>query len=273
MTGSVRSPGSSALPRTYVGRWLRAGMLRQDELRDRLNTTQNGDEPGVVEAAHELVVRHYFGVTPDEGEILAIAGMLEVRTAQAKIPVSEHDVEAVIRSALQGSGAPQGVHRSMLYLLRGHVIMLIAGLLQLAEPEVNALLREAERVAFERGWHPVLVPRGSAREHPGRRDAARDGQAVVADSSGSRETGPAYVTYDPRRDVINIWDTEDRSPSRYPPALPPTVVTAWGAHVTEVVEKYTGPYAAAVRDARQRGHIRVLIYPGSDGIQKFDDIA
>ncbi|HSR86480.1 MAG TPA: hypothetical protein VLM11_20085, partial [Streptosporangiaceae bacterium] len=35
-------PGSPALPRTYVGRWLRAAMLDQRELRDELATTLNG---------------------------------------------------------------------------------------------------------------------------------------------------------------------------------------------------------------------------------------
>jgi hypothetical protein len=67
--GYLRHSGRSALPRTYVGRSLRAAMLDQQDERDRLVATLNhgsaigwnDDEPAVVEAAGELVMRCLFG--------------------------------------------------------------------------------------------------------------------------------------------------------------------------------------------------------------------
>jgi hypothetical protein len=157
---------SSALPRTYVGRWLRAGMLGQQELRDELVTTLNGgidgwndDEPAVLEAVCELMVRRYFGALPDDDEISDVARRLEEGTAQANRPVGQWQAEAVIRSGLDRSAAAAGMSRAELYLFRSYVIVFIALKLKLAASEVDELLREAERLAFERGWHPRLVPR------------------------------------------------------------------------------------------------------------------
>ena len=55
-------------PSTVVGKFLRAALLDQRELRRQLTTTLNngkpgwnGDEPAVVEAACEIAVREYFG--------------------------------------------------------------------------------------------------------------------------------------------------------------------------------------------------------------------
>jgi hypothetical protein len=77
---STRHAGNSALPRTFVGRWLRAAMLDRPDERDRLVPTLNrgsvtgwnDDEPAVVQAAAELVLRRFFG--PGEADRTRPAG-------------------------------------------------------------------------------------------------------------------------------------------------------------------------------------------------------
>jgi hypothetical protein len=77
---------AAALPRTYIGRWMLASMLDQRELRDRLTATLNGgsrvgwndDEPAVVEAASELMLRRYYGPDgPDDVAVTWIAALVE----------------------------------------------------------------------------------------------------------------------------------------------------------------------------------------------------
>ncbi len=166
--GQSTHPGSSAAPRTHVGRWLRAAMLGQRELRDRLLLTLNGgskgwndDEPAVVEVAAELVLRRYFG--PDETspeDITWLAQLVSASMAQDERPLDERQAETVIRSAL---GEERSALEALLavdrFRLRGIVASLASLKMELHAAEVDALLREAERVAFERGWHPQLVPR------------------------------------------------------------------------------------------------------------------
>jgi hypothetical protein len=91
-------PGSSALPRTFVGRWLRASMLGQRELRDQLVKTLNGgnrgwndDEPAVLKAACALIARRYFGDTPDDDEISDVARMIMEATAGEKDAPSQQN--------------------------------------------------------------------------------------------------------------------------------------------------------------------------------------
>jgi hypothetical protein len=66
-----RRPGTAALPRTFVDRWLPASMLDQRDERDRLASTLNrrvagwnDNEPAVVEAAAELGLLCYFRPQP-----------------------------------------------------------------------------------------------------------------------------------------------------------------------------------------------------------------
>jgi hypothetical protein len=163
-------PGSSALPRTYVGRWLRAALLGQQELRDQLATTLNGgvkgwndDERAVAGAACELITRRYFGDEPTDEEISDVARMIMEATAGEKEAVSQQNAAAVIRSALGETIELSGIRPGQLYLARTTTIYFAAKKLRLPAGEVDALLREAERVAFERGWHPALAPRRSTK--------------------------------------------------------------------------------------------------------------
>lgn len=152
-------------PRTNVGQWLRAALLRQTELRDRLRPKLNGgrktgwndDEPAVLEAACERAVGRFFGSDYDVRAVTAFAAQL--REANAGDPTYDQlKMEAVIRLAL---GEPdvdtQGITAGQKFLIRLVVLGGVVAKLGLGEADVDQLITEAERVAIERGWNPPLA--------------------------------------------------------------------------------------------------------------------
>jgi len=170
--GYLRRPGTSALPRTFVGRWLRAATLDERDERDRLVRTLNGgsatgwndDEPAVVEAAAELALQRYFGPDePDPDKVAALAYAVTAGLGQINRPLSEPHADAVIWSAL---GVPSPVFEALKpgdrHVLRGLVATAASVMTELDEAQLDELLREAEWVAFERGFHPPLVRRGKS---------------------------------------------------------------------------------------------------------------
>lgn len=155
---------SRGRPRTNVGQWLRATLLRQTELRDRLKTKLNGgkagwndDEPAVVQAACELAVSRFFGTSYDVRAITAFTA--ELREATAHDPrYDQLKTEAVIRSALGEQDVDtEGITASQKYLIRGAVVTLVYGKLRLSEADVDQLITDAEKIAVKRGWNPPLA--------------------------------------------------------------------------------------------------------------------
>jgi hypothetical protein len=143
-------------------------MLGQPELRDKLVTTLNGgvngwndDEPAVLEAACELMATRYFGPEPADhgGDVSDLAGMLAEATAEARVPVSQQQAASLIRAALDRTAPDAGLRPSQAYIFRSYLLSFMTMKLSLSEDEVDAVLREAERIAFDRGRHPNLVPR------------------------------------------------------------------------------------------------------------------
>jgi hypothetical protein len=160
---------SSALPRTYVGRWLRAAMLDQRELRDSLTVTLNSgrpgwndDEPAVAEAACELMLREFFGPAgPDTAAVQRLSVEVSHAYGADKLPISQQDAEAVICASASRANAVAGtVHRGHAVRISSTVAAVLAVRLGMGDAAVDALLREAERVAYDSGFHPALVPRG-----------------------------------------------------------------------------------------------------------------
>jgi len=153
-------------PRTYVGQSLRAALLRQTELRDRLHPKLNGgretgwnaDEPAVVEAACELAVGRFFGTSYDVRAITAFVA--ELREATANDPTHDRlKTEAVIRLALGDQDVDTaGITAGQKLRIRGAVLTLALGKLgRLSEADVDQLITEAEKIAIERGWNPPLA--------------------------------------------------------------------------------------------------------------------
>ena len=149
-------------------------MLDQRELRDQLTATLNGgrrtgwndDEPAVVEAACELMLRRHYGPEgPDDASVRWLAALAREAFAADRSPIDEHHAQAIIRAALGGTTADLSMMRSGdSYRVRGAVAAFLSVRMGLNESAVDEVLREAEQMAFERGFHPPLVPRGSAAE-------------------------------------------------------------------------------------------------------------
>jgi len=157
-------PGASDLPRTNVGRWLRATMLDQRELRDKLAKTLNGraqrwnyGEPAVVQAASELLARGCFGPVPNDEEVAWLAGLICRAVAEDRT-VDAQTAEAVITSAL-GSTDVAEVPSDDRFVILTVLAGFLSTWLDLDQATVDKLLGEAERMAFERGAHPALAPR------------------------------------------------------------------------------------------------------------------
>ena len=155
----------SGTPRTYVGQWLRAILLRQYDLRDRLILKLNGgqevgwndDEPAVVEAACELSVRRYFGAPYDASAVTEFVRELrEVTDDDVAFP--QLKTEPVIRAALGEMDTAAGdIKRGEKYRIQLAAISLAQGSLGRDETVINELILDAERVAGERGWNPPLA--------------------------------------------------------------------------------------------------------------------
>lgn len=157
-------------PRTNVGLWLQAVFLRQharrDELRDTLNRGVDGwnyDEPAVVQAVFETVMRRLFGRDRDDQAIAEFAG--KVRAVMDGEPeVDQGTAEALIQTALGDPGADAGINPGQRYVLQALLAgcgVFIMGITD--EATVNEIIAEGERVAFEQGWKPPLARVPAAR--------------------------------------------------------------------------------------------------------------
>jgi hypothetical protein len=156
---------SRARPRTNVGLWLQAILMRDHERRDALRTTLNrgrpgwnDDEPAVVGAVFEIVMRRLFG---SENEVGSVTDFVDkVRTLLEGAPhVDRLKAEALIREATGEAGLNvNGINAAERYLSQG--ILAASGVFVMGivdEAAVNEIIAEGERVAFERGWAPPLA--------------------------------------------------------------------------------------------------------------------
>jgi hypothetical protein len=148
-----------------VGRWLRASLLNQNELRRQLTPTLNNgksgwndDEPAVVQAACELAVREYFGNDYDVRAITSFVSQMRAKIHSSE-PPKQLDTEAVIRSALgETDVVTDDIKPGKKVAMQGLVLIQVTIHLGWDEVAVDRLIVEAERLAFERGWNPPLSP-------------------------------------------------------------------------------------------------------------------
>jgi hypothetical protein len=146
-------------------------MLDQREERDRLAQALNGgeagwndDEPAVVRATMDQLFREYFA--PGRSGHDKAGRLIEVVSqalAAVDRPGDAAKAETLISAAL-GVGDQDLERISPLdrFQLGALVVSTAAGVLDLEEADVDAVLREAERLTFEQGFHPLRVPRGRA---------------------------------------------------------------------------------------------------------------
>lgn len=153
-----------AKPRTYVGQWLRAAFLRQQELRKELQVTLNGgkpgwnnDEPAVVEFACQIVLRQLFGNEYDASYITGFVDDLRAAT-EGDPPVDHLKAEMLIRDALgEAEIEVIDIDPGQKFVLRFMIAGTAAFLLDLDEAAVDEIITDSERIAFARGWKPPVA--------------------------------------------------------------------------------------------------------------------
>ncbi len=164
-TYSRPKPDLANGPRTTAGKFLRATLQGDQEeiqrLAHELNQGHQGwndDEPAVIEAACQLAARRFFSEylhVPVEDFVTADMGD---RLSPRMTAPSQHDMEAVIRAALDdGASLPTNIKRADLMRIRGAVTANISGILKLDATEINSLAAQSEHMATACGYDPPLA--------------------------------------------------------------------------------------------------------------------
>ena len=157
-----------AKPRTYVGQFLRAMILRDKELQEEMRRNLNGgnpgwnsDEPAVVELVGQRILRLLF-VKEDAAH--SIAGFLDLlELAAGDPPIDRRKTEMLVREMIgEPNAEAKDISRSQRFVLQGMMAPLAAFRLKLDEGSVDEIIVDSERLAFERGWHPALIRRQPA---------------------------------------------------------------------------------------------------------------
>lgn len=158
------SHAPASQPTTWVGLWLRAGLLGEQKLRGQLKlrlnegkrTGWNNDEPAVLEAACELAVRRFFG--SDYSTVAVAEFVSELQMAAGAALIGQPEAEMLIRSAYGDQDVRlKDITPGKRFQLRSAIVALAVGKLKLGEAAIDQLIFESERVAFARGWKPPLA--------------------------------------------------------------------------------------------------------------------
>jgi len=144
-------------PRTRVGAWLRALLLRDPELmaRHRRGTGWSAEETTVLQAAFILQVRRFFGASRDASAVPAFMASLTALVKEKGQRLDLARTEALIRSALDRSN--QGfddILPGQRHQLAGVVAGFIAHELQMTPHAIWLLVIRSQQTAFEHGWNP-----------------------------------------------------------------------------------------------------------------------
>jgi hypothetical protein len=155
-------------PRTCAGQWLRALLLNQQELRDRLRLRLNGGKPGwnhdehfVVGSVCEVAVRKLFPAGPDIREVTAFVTDMRSRI-HSTTPPGQHVCEAIIRDAFRDKSV-DFTNVSLGEMMHAQVAIAGTAVLNLGldEAAIDEMIVEGERLAFNDGRHPPLAPAGT----------------------------------------------------------------------------------------------------------------
>lgn len=154
------APSRSTSPRTLVGQWLRAGVLRQNDirrdLRDRLKTSGWHDAESVAKAAFEIAIREAYspGHTPVPLEEM-VAGMRSFFGADGVDRIPQAEAELLIKAGLGQNVSTSPVPAGLAFMIHGLIFVGLAMDLQYNESKVDAVIRQAEDIAAQRGYRPT----------------------------------------------------------------------------------------------------------------------
>jgi len=146
-------------PRTNVGQWLKATLLKRPEIARKLTRSLNNgiqgwneDEPAVVAAAAEIAVHRF--VFPDEAsQVRFVDDIVSGGSASA---VDAAELLAVLQEVL--GVLPVSGEISPLVRYRDHAVLVAQAqrILVLTDRDIAHLIVSAENEAFRRGYNPPL---------------------------------------------------------------------------------------------------------------------
>ena len=150
-------------PRTCVGQWLRALLLNQQALRDRLKLTLNGGKPGwnhdehfVVGSVCEIAVRKLFPAGLDIREVAAFVTDMRSRI-HSTTPPDQHVCEAMIRDAFRDQSVDfTDISVGEIFHAQCAITVTAIRNLGLDDAAIDEMIVEGERLAFYAGRHPPL---------------------------------------------------------------------------------------------------------------------
>jgi len=155
-----------ARPRTVMGLWLRALIMRDTALIEELGRQLNGgrsgwndDEAGVIQAACDLAVRSYFRPGYDIRAIIEVVSFIrEADQSGGRVPHGQPEMVAVIRHALGETNVDvRGINAQVAFEVQIAVTGFIAWKSDSTEQQVHELITEAEQLALSRGWDPPMA--------------------------------------------------------------------------------------------------------------------
>lgn len=146
------------LPRTLMGRFLRASMLRQreesDKVAERFPEFSSLPSLHVMIASFDIAIRRLFAPGADLAEISAFVAAIR----EAFGPdVPSLETEALIRHILGDDVEIDDIPPRTRTLAMVLVLGAVADYLKRDVNEVDAVLLEAEQLVFDRGFEPELA--------------------------------------------------------------------------------------------------------------------
>jgi hypothetical protein len=151
-------------PRTLVGTWLLATAMgesfdNRQKLVKRLNHGRPGinrDEPAVVAATCQELLKRWFGGTWHDQQIADFVTMIRSRLSPERAP-DQAQTEAVVRAALTGTSPPHDMTVGDRFLVESLLFAVASDLLQLSSRDAAGVICHAERMAVAAGFDPPLL--------------------------------------------------------------------------------------------------------------------
>lgn len=158
---SARKPPTA--PVTVIGQFMQASLVGDTEperyLLNHLDGPAGGPESAFWLATAELVARRHFGPDYDVRAVTSLAAEGKRYAAMSELQSFDLlEMEAVYRSALGEANIDlSDIKLVVLDKIRNFMVAFIILKEGWPESEIRDLMVEAERITFERGWHPPLA--------------------------------------------------------------------------------------------------------------------
>jgi RHS repeat-associated protein len=206
---------------------------------------------GAVAEGLGLGLAGTVGVTAVGGAVGTVAGHYGVNTAMG-VPYTGTD--AVIDTVTGGLAG--GLSGALSSLSRTNQLLAAAEECLGTSTKEQSALRIALREGRVKDTAPVNHLNGAMAEELGWESALDAGNIGVQGPGKITAVGPDYITFDPTTNQIVVWDAKYSSNGSFPSgSISSAKLTSWNAAIGDAVNNYTGPGAAAIKQAYANGAV------------------